>query len=785
MKKSRFSRRIAVVLFFIMSFIFMGLGIWTQADVKANADGSALSAKIENVEWLESLDTVVFYLSETDFITAEFDETLETGAGEQYKWVSAIAYEDRHKNNVHNALLDKNLSEYNYGEYVLIDGVPLKNIWHELRANKFQRIEGLGISCESGILSNATEIEIKKGCTFPTLARGYFGVEEPSAIIMEEGVVYRKREGQWVKTYAFDGYEEGVIYDASEAFFYKRSADSNYKGHAEAPTMEFSRNYEAAGDYDYVLTSSKNTVKGNLFVMDFVNPIDTSVFGVINLRFHVHEVRTMETYNANGVTENSLGQKLEEFTAGLGWTNISLRLSLYADNDGMVETLVFRFTNDGDLVNAERNYVGVGEFSLVGATDEGLIYEKSLTISETETDYCLSFRFNKKGKMLSNVFDFSKFCINGVSLKEINADGDYVQAEWISLNGIYQINVTLSKAYQGEGQIKNADVNYACNKISVLKGFAFPNKELLDKTYHYHLYSLFTDNLIFENEIIIDVELEQSYQEAKILELEWDFREESKNNLYIGVTFDQNITTKTLLHVCEPEAWRESALGVDPNSAVYAELFNQMGYKSSLMDSIVINGKTIGEFHARNAHQTCVMVHYGSMGQNWLGMWIDSDSNDYSEIAALFKSGNGVTLEFKKDFIFPTGVKIMADYKFILKDGVFVLVDGTSDYSVYYDGQLVHDGDTLKIDSTPMASSIWVDGTDFEVTKSEKNGVVTFTVKYNGQQMSFSVEQTGGQESNPAVKIGCGASILGNSAVMLTMVSLMAVMFTVRRKQDE
>ncbi len=785
MQKNRFSKRIVVALFFIMSFVFMGLGILTQFDVEAKADEGQLSVKIENAEWFEDADTVIFYLTETDFITAAFDETLETGAGEQYKWVETLAYEDRNENNVHNALLNKNLSEYNYAEYILIDGVPLKNIEHALYANRFQRIEGLGLSFAAGVLSNATEIEIKEGCTLPTLARGYFGVEEPSAIILEEGTLYCKREGEWIKTYLFNGYEEGVVYDASEEFFYKRPEGSTFKGHSEAPTMQFSRNYEAVGDYNYVLASDQNTVKGNLFVMDFVNPIDTSVFGVINLRFYVHEARTMETYNANGVTTESLGEKLEEVTAGRGWSNISLLLSLYADDDGMVETLVFRFTNDGDLENPERNYVGVGEFSLGGATDERLVYEKSLVISETESDYCLSFRFSKKGKFFSNNVDYSKFCINDVSLEEINADGDYVQAEWVSLSGIYQINVTLSKAYQGAGQIKNADVNYACNKISVLKGLTFPNGELLDRTYHYHLYSLFTDNLAFENEVVIDIEPEQSFQEVKALELEWAFHKDAKNNLYIGVTFDQDIVTKNLLNICEPEVWRESALGAALYNASYTELFNLMGYKSSMMDSIVINGKTIGEFHARNAHQTCVMVHYGTMGKNWLGIWIDSDADEYPAIASLFENGNGVTVEFKSGFIFPTGVKTMTDYKFVLRDGVFVLEEEEREYSVYFDGQLVHDGDTLKTDYKAVVSSVWVDGTDFEVTKSESNGVATFTVKYNGKQMSFCVEQTVVQAPDPVVEEGCGSSLAGASALLLTVVSLTAVMFTVRRKQDE
>ena len=65
MEKSGFSRRILVALFFIMSFIFMGLGIWMRLDVKAKADEGQLSVKIENAEWFEDADTVIFlYRSE-------------------------------------------------------------------------------------------------------------------------------------------------------------------------------------------------------------------------------------------------------------------------------------------------------------------------------------------------------------------------------------------------------------------------------------------------------------------------------------------------------------------------------------------------------------------------------------------------------------------------------------------------------------------------------------------------------------------------------------------------
>jgi hypothetical protein len=220
-------------------------------------------------------------------------------------------------------------------------------------------------------------------------------------------------------------------------------------------------------------------------------------------------------------------------------------------------------------------------------------------------------------------------------------------------------------------------------------------------------------------------------------------------------------------------------------NAAYTELFNRFGYKSSLFDSIVLNGKTIGEFHARNAHQTCVMVHYGQLDYNSLGMWIDANADEYQEFASLFESGNGVTVEIKSGFMFPTGVKTMTDYKFVLRDGVFVLEQEEKEYSVYFDGQLVHDGDILKTDYKALESSVWVDGTDFEVKKSESNGVAIFTVKYNDKQMSFSVEQTMVQAPDPVSDEGCGSSLAGVSASLATVLSLTAVMFAFRRKQDE
>lgn len=785
--RRNFSTKFMITLCSVICFVCMGFGIALQPQGIISASAEELKVSVENLE-IPADNTIIFYLSETDFITAEFDENDNTAA--RYKWVDTLAYEDRFEYNVHNALLDKNASEFNYTEYITIDGEPIKNMVHQLSANKFQRIEGLGLSFfgdDTYILSTATEIFIKAGCTIPTLARGYFGVEEPSAIVIEEDTMYRKREGAWVKSYAFDGYEEGTVYDANERLFYKRLNTNSFHGYTEAPTCEFTTGYAAVGDMDFVLTSTIDTKAGNLFILDFVNPIDTTVFGGINLRFYVHEPRTMVTYNANGVSSESLGPVLENVTTAAGWTYVPLMLPLYADENGMVDRLVFQFTNEGDLVNTYRNQVAIGEFYLTCEQVNTLLYDGSLMIADNEADYGLTFRFNKKGDFTSETLDYSKVAINGKTLAEINEEGDFVTAKWISLQGIYQINITLSKQYQGEAQIKNADVGYACNAISVMNGLSFPNGEILDRTYHYHLYRNFTDNLIFEDEVVIDYETNQTFEETKPTGLSWNFNQAANGNIEMLLSFDKKITNRMINHVCEPEVWRETILGGNGlYEASYTEVFIAGGYKSSLFDSVILNGMSVGEFHARNNHQTCVFVHYGQSGFNTVGINIESHAPAYAELKTLFESGEGVTIEIKSGFKFPTGVKTETNYVFKLQNGTFVLENNEETYPVYFDGTLVKNGDSLKVDYQALTSSVFVDGTSFVVEQSKQDNVVTFKVKYNGTEMTFSVEEniTQSPDVNTGGGIGCGASLsLGGGMALLSA----AIVLTTkkRRKQDE
>ena len=780
---------VGIVSMLCLAFVCLGVNVLTIAQA---ADTQVISSSVNQIEVFSSDKTVIVHLSEADYITSPLPNEITDVS--QYKWTDFLLYRDRENYNVYNAGLDSRLNEYNYLDNIFIDGVALREYAHFLMANKFQRVNGLGISFSDDVLTNATEIEIKAGCTLPTLARSYFGLTEKSQILIEEDILFRENDGVWTRSYRFDGYELGVEYDATEQYLYKRNPDGNYKGYAEAPTCEFTNamfKEEALGvegyDAGYALVSSPATDKGNLLIVQFVNPIDVSVFGTIHLDMYVHRNRSMVTYNASGVTEDSLGEKLEMFNVVPSkWVRVSLFSALYADENGMVDTLVFQFTNDGDE-DSTWNQVCIGRFSLGESSIEGLVYEKSLLMDEQEDYYDFIFRFNKKGEFLNEWLDTSKVLFNGLSIDEINADGAYATAKWVSIQGIYQINLRLLKTYTGEAQVKNAEYEYSGNKMSVLKGLTFPNGDVLDKSYTYNCYRTFTDNGVFENEVFISSEADVQYAETQAESVTWELN--ADGNLRISVRFDKMITTKALFHTCELEVWRQALLEPqDRYEHGFSEIFVKGGYKSSLMDSVVINGLSIGDIHAINNHQTCVFVHYGTYSNYGFEIYVNQGTKIFNTLKPLFEAGNGVTVEIKEGLLFTTNYKTTKDCVFNLKDGAFRPYD-QKQVSVYFDGQLVEDGVVVDADYEALESHVYVDGVDgYEVTKTTEGDKATFMVTYDGTTMVFHVQQTIVQSPDIAPKDssndnegGC-TSTLAVGAVATAMV--LAGAWMIRRKQD-
>ncbi len=787
----------------------IGVSVGTQNEytaVQAEETTSEISTEVKLVESWEDGQTIMVHFTESDYMTAPW-EPINTAA---YNWYlgeflsgdaltkfysrgGQLAYEDKGTYNMPNALLTKNLDAYNYGEYITINGKALSEYGnHSLMANKATRVHSLGIQVGGAVLNAANEIVFKAGCTLPTLEYSYFGEGEYSALVLQEDFYFRLVNGAWARHYPFVGYEDGVEYDGAVQYLYTRQSSESFYGYPEAYTYVIEDTLARlglGGDEGTSLITDVNTQKGNLMIIDFVNPIDTTKFGAINLKMYSNYGRILATYNAYGVTAESKGEILEMFTKSAGTKEITLLSSLYADENGMVDRLVFEFMDDR-YVDPERpetidhNQMFVTAFSVGKYSLTTSVYDGSLLMLEDENNYNWSFRFNKRGAFNDTTLDTDKILINGASLTEINSEEEIIKAKWVSVQGIYQINFTIPKEYDGLGSIVNADLNFYGNKIEVLKGLRFPNGEdTLERTYGYHL---------FGKEIFVDSDLISDYQETEVNSINWLIDPTATNNISFHLTFDKKISSQPYYHACETEAWRETALY---DAGLYDKEFSKAfiagGFKSALYNSLFINGKSIGEIHMRDAWDTCVLVQYGQSGANIVSVSIDSRSATYAELLPLFESGEDVTIEIKAGMTFTTGVRTEKSFCFVLKNGEFVLQMEEAEASVFFDGTKVEQGAALISEVKALPSSIYVEGaSSYTVTETREGSLVTFVVTLeNGESITFTVEEqiTNEVPQDSADGSSDAMSCLSSVSTVWGGVALIASAVTVlmRKKKDE
>ena len=751
---------------------------------KAEESGVTATDVSKAVAWTSGTENagmasteMLFYLTAADYMTAEEWGTDSTAA---YKWLfeGELAYEDRLNNNVPNAKLDKNLDDYNFEDKIFIDGVALSEFDdYQWVANAYTRVDTLSLRFSTNVIGQASEIIVEAGCQLPTLTHSYFGLEEFSCLEIPESLRFTNNNGVWAKRYAFAGYEMGAEYDASDRFFYTRPHGSTYKGHLEAPTYEvtdvFSRN--DWGDDGYALASTSDTVKGSLFVAELVNPIDAATFSLLDIRFYSNVPRILVSRNASSITPDGLGEVIEMFQIPSGFSTVTLMSPLYVNESGEIDTLVFEFLDNGSEDK------GQNQFFLCSFTCREMlvttpVYDQSFLIWETEDYYDLTFRFNKKGDFDETVeVDTTKVVLNDVAISDF---GSYVTARWAEVQGIYQIVVRLDKAYQGAGQLRNPEYNYSNNKMSVKEGLTFPNGEKLDREYTCHQYSW---------ETYVDYELLKNYRETEVVEVTAFIDHNSADNLHFRIVFDVQITSQIYYHACENEGWRSSEL---PKYNLYDETFTNVfiagGFKSSLYDNIILNGKSIGQIHTEDSWTNCVFVQYGQTNLYTLDFNVDSNSATYDEMYALYMSGTGIELEIKAGMKFTTGYKTMEDVKYVLSGDVLYNVAEKGDMRVFFDGQEVKDGDTIVSETTARQDGIAVEGVvNYTITESVDGNVKTYVIEGDdGQKLTFSVQEDVAP-TPVAEDEGCGSVLSGGLLGVLAVTSIGAAAVVMRKKNDE
>ena len=183
----------------------IAFGFTLQTNTKASAEESNTTAvEITQLKAVDDGATMMLYLSHnTDYMTTDWvsnagnagyhwylvDSNNSFGVAEEdmekYNGLGGqLAYEDSNKYNMPNAVLSKNLDKYNFLDYILVDGKPLRtysvngdgaNIL-QFVANKWTHVHTLAINVAgSKLFSTATSLEIKAGCTLPTMTYAFFG----------------------------------------------------------------------------------------------------------------------------------------------------------------------------------------------------------------------------------------------------------------------------------------------------------------------------------------------------------------------------------------------------------------------------------------------------------------------------------------------------------------------------------------------------------------------------------------------------------------------------------
>lgn len=736
--------------------------VYVAKPFSVKADESAIATDINKIESWDNGTSMIFYLSESDYMTAS---EWSTESNEAYKWVTELAYEDRENFNVGNAVLDKNLNAYNYADNILIDGVALREYPHQLVANRYTRVDSLGILFSTSVLSSASEIIINEGCQLPSLMHSYFG-KQFVCLEIKETLVFTYKNGNWAKGYPFDGYEAEVEYDASEKYFYLRNDGSTFKGHPEAATFGFTDIFDANGwgDDGYTLMSTADTVKGSLFVADLVHPIDVNEFNVVKIRVFSNVERTFTAYNANNVTEDSLGTALQTFTVpAKKFVEISLTSELYANKDGKIECFVFQFMDNGSENYADNQFF-IGSFSCL------------------DNYYHLTFPMNVQGELTGQeTVDVSKVFINGECVSKINLHGSYVEAEWVTNDGYYQIDIRFSKAYKGAGAIKNADLSYTGNHMQAQKGLLLPNGETLDRSYTYRMY---------EGENFLDYEMIEEYEEVKVTDIKVSIVPSANNNIHFLIVFDKEITKNPYYHACETEEWRDESLIIF--KGMYDEdvskAFVSGGFKASFLDNVFINGISVGEWHAIDDLPTCVHVHYGQTNLYSLDMSIDSYSEMYATLYEAFEKGEDITIEIKSGMKFTTSKKTAQDYKFMVNGANITDCNKEAEeLKVFYDGKELSDGDVVVSSTKAMESNIFVQGIDdYTIETTVNENMVSFILAFeSGKKFTFAVQENIINEIPVEEEGGCSSSIAPNKAFFILSVVSLLVVFAMRRKHYE
>ena len=549
-------------------------------------------------------------------------------------------------------------------------------------------------------------------------------------------------------------YQFGVFYDASDEYL-KTQGITEYEGVAVAPFNErtefWSKEAKSDTDDGYGLIAhrmdGKPLQKGDVMILELVAPIKASKFGVMNLSLATSTTSgaTFEVYSVEEIKNGTMGPVRGRISADF-WVfkSSSIALTSLANEEGYVEAIALKLVTDG----AET--FTVGGFSLAPMDSliekDGLdILDDKIQVEETDSAYNFYIEFNRAGSASSSSNEKTMgehILLNGVSISEINKTKTYVTAKWLQM-GKYYLFVSVDKEYKGKGSIINKDKLLVSNCVGVKKGLELPDGHKLSANYNLHIY--LTSN-------VTDVESEITYNPIVVDKI--FSRVDQNGDMLISVSFNNHITGSTVYYACNPDAFNRKDLAAlnnltttyyEPNAA---KAFISGGYKSTVLDNLIINGDTVAEWLAKDkliespAFNSAIMVHYGMEGNKVMTIVISQLSTVGKQLIKKHKNDD-LNITFHEGLKFSTGRECKETTTYQYVDGVWSLLP-TSDLAVYYDGEKVEDGESISCEKAANVSNVAVVGKGIYTIKEDVSGTTaTYSIYEDDKKlMEFTVNGT-------------------------------------------
>lgn len=372
------------------------------------------------------------------------------------------------------------------------------------------------------------------------------------------------------------------------------------------------------------------------------------------------------------------------------------------------------------------------------------IPDNAVAITETDGSITYDIKFNVfvKADCSGEEVDIDCILFNEQTIEDINSEKQYISLQWKSDTRL-TLSLIVDKACPA---LRNADYRYVQNYIVLKAGMNLPEDNYLNKSFRLCVYD---DEVVTEFYKIDDPD---DYSTNQISGVTFDLDDGTANvAAMIRVTFasaisNENIPAEGDYFVASSEEWKEKTWADKKVwSKKVSRAFMHDGLKSSLLDNVLINGKSIAQWcamadKASTAKNYAVAVHYGEYGGKVMSIHLTGHSTITKKAIVDSYNDGTLSVSFKPGLKFVTGSMVKEEQKFVFRKSTNSFVPATlDDFAVYYNGSKVENNATIDGYGIIDKNSLYIpnDGNNYYVSFDTKNNNITEVTIYVNKQIVF------------------------------------------------